>query len=59
VRGGEARPAGRLWKRALAELDRLPDEDISFAEASRRPRFARGLAAEAGNLVRGRAARTT
>jgi monoamine oxidase len=37
ARGGRVRPAGRLWRRALAELDRLPDEDLSFSQAVRRP----------------------
>jgi monoamine oxidase len=37
VRAGRVRRAGAPWHRAFQILDRLPDEDISFSEALRRP----------------------
>lgn len=41
-RGGR-RPSAGAWRHALAEMDRLPDEDISFASLLRRPAFARRI----------------
>jgi monoamine oxidase len=43
ARAGRVRAVGPTWRRALAALDRLPDEDVPFAAVMRRPGFARGL----------------
>jgi monoamine oxidase len=43
VRRGVVRPSGAAVHRALGVMDRLPDEDVSFAEVMRRPAFRRVL----------------
>jgi len=43
ARRGRIRPVGTAWRRAMAFLDQLPDEDASFADVMRRPAMARAL----------------
>ncbi len=51
ARRGRIRPAGRAWRRALGFMDRLPDEDVPFADVMRRPAFVRGLDRQARGLL--------
>ena len=43
ARGGRIRPVGTAWRRAMAFLDQLPDEDVSCSDVMRRPAMARAL----------------
>ncbi len=51
ARRGRVRAAGQTWHRALGFLDRLPDEDVPFADVMRRPSFARGLDRDARGFL--------
>ncbi len=51
ARRGRIRPAGQTWHRALGFMDRLPDEDVPFAEVMRRPAFARALDRDARGFL--------
>ena len=50
-RDGTNHSAGAAWREALGWLERLPDEDVSFAALMRRPPF-RGLRTEVRTLLR-------
>lgn len=51
ARRGRVRAAGSTWQRALGFLDRLPDEDVPFADVMRRPAFARALDRDARGFL--------
>lgn len=43
ARRGTIGAVGQSWQRAMAFMDRLPDEDVPFATVMRRPELARAL----------------
>ncbi|HXJ22286.1 MAG TPA: FAD-dependent oxidoreductase [Polyangia bacterium] len=51
ARRGTVSTSSAAWHRALAFMDRLPDEDVSFTEVMRRPEFRRALDREARGML--------
>jgi monoamine oxidase len=50
-RRGVIRAASAAWHRALGFMDRLPDEDVSFADVMRRPAFRSALDRDARTML--------
>ena len=53
VRRGTIETGSASWRAAQAWMDRLPDEDVSFASILRRPAFSRGLSREVRAMLLG------
>ena len=53
VRRGTIDLGSATWRAAQAWMDRLPDEDVSFASMLRRPGFTRGLSRESRAMLLG------
>jgi monoamine oxidase len=51
AKGGVVRGSSPAWHRALGFMDRLPDEDVSFADVMRRPVFRRALDRDARAIL--------
>jgi monoamine oxidase len=52
ARRGVVRASGPAWHRALGFMDRLPDEDVAFADVMRRPEVRRALDREARTMLK-------
>jgi len=53
VRRGKVETGGNSWRAAQEWMDRLPDEDVSFASILRRPGWSRGLTREVRAMLLG------
>jgi len=51
ARRGVVQASSAAWHRALGFMDRLPDEDVSFAEVMRRPALRRALDRDARTIL--------